>query len=522
MPELLHRILGYAATDPGRPCLSDPSTTLNYGQLAVEVDLFGSGLWSAGVRPGDRVALDIPNSVDFALSSLACLAIGAIFVPLPVSDPAARRRALVEDCDPKLIVVSDSLAGREPAEGRSTGDYPGRLTTTTGALRAAGGRDVPRATDPDRPAYCIYTSGTTGTPKGVLIGQQSFALAVCRAAALFGLSQESRGLCVSPFHFDGSFGTLYPVPAAGGSLVIPPREYLLAPRNFVRTVLEEQVTHTSFSPTYLRLLLSSRRVGDLRHSSLQSIALGGEACSMSDLRRLKELLPDIRLFNRYGPTEATIAVTTFAIPDEIIATSDSVPLGTPHEGVQFFLIEQKTGRLITTPGEVGQLYIGGDQLMQGYYGDPELSASVLRSDLVAGETLYETGDLVMRDPSGNYLYIDRADNVIKRNGVRISLTEIAQCLLGLEAVEDAACVSCGAPGETRLVAFVVTSSATGPPQLRRSLAAKLPASMVPDEIKILPSMPMTTAGKLDSRALARLAAQPSPEPPPNATRRGEA
>lgn len=512
MPELLDLILGHASSEPSRPCFEDPSTALNYGQLAAEVDRLGAGLWSAGVRPRDSVALDIPNSVDFALVSLACLAIGAIFVPLPVSDPPARRRALVENCDPRLILVADHLTGREPADDRRTGDYPGRLLTTIGSLRAAGESDAPRATDPDRPAYCIYTSGTTGTPKGVLIGQQSFALSVSRAAALFGLGQESRGLCVSPFHFDGSFGTLYPVPAAGGSLVIPPREYLLAPRNFVRTVLEEQITHTSFSPTYLRLLLSSRRVGDLGHSKLRSIALGGEACSISDLRRLKELLPTIRLFNRYGPTEATIAVTTFAIPDEVIARSDSVPLGTPHEGVRFFLIDQETGQLITSAGKVGQLYIGGDQLMQGYFGDPELSASVLRTDLVAGETLYETGDLVMRDRSGNYLYLDRADNVIKRSGVRISLAEITQCLLSLEAVEDAACVSCGAPGQTRVVAFVVTSSVAATPQLRRSLAPRLPASMMPDEIRIVASMPMTAAGKVDSHSLARLAAERAREP----------
>ena len=162
---------------------------------------------------------------------------------------------------------------------------------------------------PERVAYAIYTSGTTGTPKGVLIGNAAFSAAVTAAVDALGLDQATRTLCVSPFHFDGSFGTLFPTLFAGGSVVIRPREALLFPRTFFNAVANEDITYTGFSPSYLRLLLASPQMGKLAGTTLEVVALGGEACSAADVEALWAAAPGLRVFNRYGPTETTIAVT---------------------------------------------------------------------------------------------------------------------------------------------------------------------------------------------------------------------
>ena len=162
----------------------------------------------------------------------------------------------------------------------------------------------------------------------------------------------------------------------------------------------------------------------------------------------------MRVFNRYGPTETTITVTNHPV-GEADAARTVVPIGVPHDGVTFRLLDEK-GALIDAAETPGELYIGGDQLMEGYLGSPELTAAVLRDDFVAGETLYRTGDLVYRDAGGAYHYVDRADRVIKRSGVRISLVELTHALRTVPGVETAVCTTFAGPDAgTGIVGFVV-------------------------------------------------------------------
>ena len=274
----------HVAATPDHPAVKDHKRTLTFAELDAEVPRGRRQLAALRVGDGDRVALGISNSVDFLVATLACGWLGAIFVPLAAADPNARRDLILESCEPSVILVPgspDALGGSLPEA--PTGPY--RFLTMI-AARQPGEDPPPQATDPDRPAYCLYTSGTTGTPKGVLTGHGALTAAVTALIEAMSLHTGTRGLCVSPVHFVGSFGTVFPVPAAGGTLVIPPRESLALPRMFFRILAEDQITHTSFSPTYLRLLLGSPEIGLLASSSLMTMSLGGEALTMTDLRAL--------------------------------------------------------------------------------------------------------------------------------------------------------------------------------------------------------------------------------------------
>ena len=225
----------------------------------------------------------------------------------------------------------------------------------------------------------------------------------------------------------------------GVPLVIPDREALLFPRRFFSIVVSEGITATSFSPSYLRLLRASGRLARLADTPLRVMALGGEAPSTADIRAVWAASPGLRVVNRYGPTETTIAVAHLELTPELL-DAGLVPIGHPHPGSSFHLVDEH-GRLVDRPGVVGELYIGGRQLMAGYLNDPALSAAALRTDVVEGTTLYRTGDLVFRDERGNYVYVGRADRVIKRHGVRMSLVEVTEALGGIDGVTSAACTT---------------------------------------------------------------------------------
>jgi acyl-coenzyme A synthetase/AMP-(fatty) acid ligase len=304
---------------------------------------------------------------------------------------------------------------------------------------------------------------------------------------------------VSPFHFDGSYANLFPTLVSGGTVVLRPRDALLFPRTFFNTVKKEKITYSGFTPSYLRLLLASPQISSLADSTLEIIALGGEACTVADLRALWSYAPTIRVFNRYGPTETTIAVTNVELTPAMIK-DDTVTMGHPHPGVTFVLVDEE-GRVVEEAHRTGELYIGGDQLMDGYVGAPVLTKEVMRVDVVPGETLYRTGDLVYRDDDDNYVYVDRTDRVVKRSGVRISLVELGASMSTLPGVVAATCLTFDREGEIGIAAFVVTDEERMALELRRAASQLIPESMLPDLINVVTAMPLNKSNQLDESKL---------------------
>jgi amino acid adenylation domain-containing protein len=494
MSDVLHGIISQALNGPDFSAIKDQDRELNYGELIEEVARLGSGLAGRGVVEGDRVALFLPNSIDFVVAALASLWIGAIFVPLAVTDPEARLVTMLSDCAPAIVVTSDA----QDDESGHTPSYHGAPFSRISSLMELGQDLVAPLQASSRPAYSMYTSGTTGTPKGVMIGTIAFGAAVESTSKVLGLDRDTRTLCVSPFYFDGSFATLFPTLFSGGTVVIRPYSLLYA-RTFFDAVLTERITYTGFSPSFLRLLLASPHMAKLSDSTLDVIALGGEASSIADIRALQTIAPRIRVFNRYGPTETTIVVTHKHLTPEIIAEG-VVPIGFAHPGVSFHLLDDDA-LIVEGPDRVGELYIGGVQLMDGYWGAPDLTKVVLRTDVVPGETVYRTGDLVYRLADGNYVYVDRADNVINRHGVRISLVELSEAMRSLKNVSAATCVTFDDRGELGIVAFVVTAKPMSVQDLRGAAQDRLPEAMLPNRIELVEVLPLNKSNKLDERRL---------------------
>ncbi len=492
--DLVDLVLDHAAARPGSPALQDDLHGFSYADLADQVSSTAAGLALLGVEPGDRVALVLANSTAFVIAALGCMWVGAVFVPFSPEDPPLRRERLLDRVNPALVISDAVESGSDAPAG--TGRW--RNVGLSSILAGRGGA-VPRARDLDRDAYIIFTSGTTGDPKGIRTPVGSLQSAVTAAAQAMGLDSASRALCVSPLHFDGSYGTAFATLAAGGFLVIPPRHELQFGKRFYRSVLEDDITHTGFTPSYLRLLLASPQMASLRSSRLRTLGLGGEQCSPSDLAKLWAIFPEIQVFNRYGPTEATIQVTTYHV-DPSDATSGVIPVGEPHPGVDFYLVSDDGG-LIDDAGVTGELLIGGRQLMRGYWEDDAATARVLGFDASLGVRVLRTGDLAYRDARGRYFIVGRRDGVVKRRGVRISLDEIERVLESLESVSAAVCVTTADDDQLGIAAFVTIGSGATPASLLEAARRELPDSMLPDDLFVVDRLPIGSSGKVDRAQL---------------------
>ncbi len=490
---VLGAVLDHADRDPDRPAVKDLARALTRGELRGAAGRVAAGLLQVGVEPGDRVALLIGNSVDFVVAALGCLWAGVTFVPLAVTDPDLRRAQIVADCRPTQVITAGS------DQTAPSGLPAGTAWTSLSALSGADRPTPPPVTSPV--SYVIYTSGTSGVAKGVQIPPQAFFTAAEACADAVGLTADDQALCVSPVHFDGSFSAIFPALVRGVPLVIPDREGLLFPRRFFSIVISEGITATSFSPSYLRLLRASGHLPRLADTPLRVMALGGEAPSTADIRAVWAASPGLRVVNRYGPTETTIAVAHLELTSELL-DEGLVPIGHPHPGSSFHLVDEH-GKLVDRPGVVGELYIGGLQLMAGYLNDPSLSATMLRTDVVDGTTLYRTGDLVFRDDRGNYVYVGRSDRVIKRHGVRMSLVEVTEALGGIDGIASAACTTFDLAGDLGVVAFVVLEREFTPVAVRQAASERLAETMLPDQFVIVANLPLTSSSKVDERRLLK-------------------
>lgn len=492
-PSVLDQIRSSAKAAPDRLAVADGIRALTYAQLDTAARAAATELRARGVGAGDRVAVRLPTSTNALVIALACFWLGAVFVPLSPGDPPLRLAEILADCEPAVLVRKAGDDGEIPA---------GPALVRAEALSLPGAPAAPDLPAPacTGPAYCIYTSGTTGKPKGVVVGHESFAHENAATVEVLGLGPSTRAMCISAIHFDGSFGTLFTVPAAGGYLRIFRREPMVLPRAFARAVLEDGIDLVSCSPSFLRLLVASAALRGLVGSRLSTVSFGGEASSASHLQAFRAAVPDVRLFNRYGPTETVVAVATHEVRDEELAAG-AVPLGRPHPGVFFHLLDEH-GRPVEGDGATGELYVGGAQLMEGYWRDPALTAAVLRDDVVPGERVYRTGDLARRDPSGLYHYQGRADRVVKRTGVRISLDEVEAALRQLPGVTEAACLLREHGEDDYLVALVAAAPDVTAEHLVARLAERLPRSMMPDRVELVDAFPLTERGKLDYRALS--------------------
>lgn len=489
--------------EPDKIAVKDEQSIYSYKDLNQKTAAVFQHLWTRGITRGDRVGIFMENNADYIASVLAIMKSAAIFVPVSPDYPEDRLAYILNNCQPAILITNSK--NKQKIENIAGQLGIGLLVVETINDEIVDPLpELPRY--PKEIAYIIYTSGSTGMPKGVAIRWESLENYVQDTVELMGFDRSTVSLNMTPFYFDGSLSSIFCTLLGGGTIVIIQSSFMRDTK-LIRLLKEEKITDLGCTPALFKMITESLKKDGTQQYSIQTIGMGGERCPSVYIEQLFAHLPNVRLFNRYGPTETTIVTSSYEITAEDLDHEGEFPIGKPIRNVQFYAFNHQ-GHSIQ-PGEVGELYIGGIQVMEGYWNDPELTRHVLIDDLIPGERIYRTGDLVTIDAKGNYIFVGRTDDMIKKQGFRIYISEVVHAFQKLAYVKEAFCLPIDNGDTSDIAAFVILASPEQDPtsleiRMKSDLSQLLPWFMIPKMIRIVERFPATKVGKIDRQALREL------------------
>lgn len=498
---------------------------LSYADVEQQANCLARELRARGIGRGHLVGVWLPRSARMHVVLLGILKAGAAYLPLDPDYPADRVEYILADANAVLLITQQATAEQlqraaDPASQmplppllaideawQRIQQWPSeRLTIETNTSLASGGS--PSASLPIDDAgdsaadlaYVIYTSGSTGRPKGVMIEHRQITALVEAERRLYGVEPRDRVYQGFSIAFDASLEEIWLAFAAGATLIVGDQQTIHLGPELTDWLIDRGVTVLSCVPTLLSML--ERDVPGLR-----ILILGGEACPRSLLARWRR--PGRKLFNTYGPTEATVIATA----QEVLA-DEPVTIGRPIHGYEAVVVDEQAQPLPV--GVAGELLLGGAGIARGYLGRPELTAEKFLSDpfqtgMLPAPRWYRTGDLCRLTDSGEIEFLGRIDGQVKLRGFRVELAEVEAVLLECPGVKAAACaVHDDAAGIAELVGYVVPlpEAHLSAAELRSHLQTRLPPYMVPAVIEYMTSFPTLTSGKVDRRQLPPPAARP--------------
>lgn len=504
-----------AANGPESTALLHRARELTYADLEAGIGAVAAGLQRAGLKPDERVAVYLPKQIETVVGLFGVAAAGGVFVPVnPILKPAQVGHIL-RDCNVRVLITQsarlealrDELEASPDLRMVLTVDDNARPDELPGSCTHATWRDLttdpvpappPRRIDSDMAAI-LYTSGSTGRPKGVVLSHRNMVAGAESVASYLANRPDDRLLAVLPFSFDYGLSQLTTAFHSGASVAL--LDYLM-PRDVLRGVERHGITGLACVPP-LWNQLAQLEWPDSARQSLRYITNSGGAMPRATLRRLREALPQTRVFLMYGLTEAFRS--TYLPPDEIDRRPDSMGKAIPNAEVK---VVRPDGSECDAD-ETGELVHRGALVARGYWNDPERTAQRFRpapgqpSGLPTPELAVWSGDQVRRDSDGFLYFVGRNDEMIKSSGYRISPGEIEEIVHEYSGIEQA--VALGVPHPTLGQGIVLVVQAdTGqldPERLLDHCRRQVPPFMVPHAVRIRAQLPANPNGKVDRRAL---------------------
>ncbi|SDY30432.1 amino acid adenylation domain-containing protein/natural product biosynthesis luciferase-like monooxygenase domain-containing protein, partial [Myxococcus xanthus] len=489
-------IARHASLRPFAVALECGDETLTFEQLDTRANQLANLLRSRGVSTEVLVAVSLERGTAWVIAMLAVLKAGGAFVPLDASYPAQRLAIMLEDAPPHLLLASRANHAKLPLpdgglptlllEELDLSEWP-----TTSPVSDVG---------PNHLAYVMFTSGSTGRPKGVAIPHRG-VLRLSHSEPFIRFGVRETGLVMAPASFDGSVMELWlPLLNGSGVVLYPPEAQASDLDTLSRVVERHGVTLIHFPAGLFSQVVEHR--SDLL-KKLRAINVVGDILSAPHTRRTLTTT-GVPVTNGYGPTENSIISTSYTAY-EASQVGASVPIGRPVSNTQAYVLDSQLQ--LVPVGVPGELYVGGEGLGRGYVSRPDLTAERFIPAPFAtqpGARLYRTGDLVRWRPDGTLEFIGRIDNQVKVRGFRIELADVEAALRTQPGVlEAAAVVREDIPGDKRLVAYAMgrDDAPLDVAALRAGMRQRLPEYMVPSVFVVLPTLPLSTSGKVDRKAL---------------------
>jgi amino acid adenylation domain-containing protein len=484
--------------------LATDGASLTYRELDRQANRLAHHLIAMGVAHGAVVAIHAARTPQAMVALLGVLKAGAAYLPLDPAYPRERMAMMIEDGGVDVLLSQGDVARLPAAPGRRVvnldddvllrGDVSGDVT------------DLGLRVTADQCAYVIFTSGSTGRPKGIAMGHAALINLITWQLGDSQVNEaQARTLQFSPLSFDVSFQEIFATWSAGGTLVLIPEELRRDPHRLLQLMVERRVERLFLPFAALQQLAEAATSAPVLPPLREVITAGEQLLVTPAIITWFSRMSGCSLHNHYGPSESHV-VTAHALTGDPTRWESSPPIGRPITNARIRILDPD-GRPVPV-GEVGELFIGGPVLANGYLGRADLTTERFVTDPVdAGAgVVYRTGDLARWREDGAIIFLGRADDQVKLRGYRIEPGEVEAALLRHPRVQEAAAAVCEiAPGDLRLVAYVVAPGAGPgfPAAVRHELATRLPDHLVPSAVVVMERLPLTPSGKVDRRALPR-------------------
>lgn len=493
---LIKRFEEQVKLQDSKPAVFYNDRNVSYFQLNAKANALAQLLMKRGVGKGSYVPVITDQPEELVVSLIALLKIGAIYVPLDVTWPQDRLKGIIDEIDPRCIIVTESNfsdPGKQLCLEVNFDSLPELLT------------DYHNEVQSDSPVYMIYTSGSTGKPKGVVITHAGLSNRIFWMDDYFGKATCQVVLQTTRYVYDSSIWQfLWPL-VNGGCVVLPNEQISFDTDNIVSLIDKYRVTIIDFVPSLFDKFVHDLSQTAAYHIKLQSlchIILGGEAIVVPTTLRFRNLFPSVELTNLYGPTEATIGCVHYKIQGD----EKKIPIGRPISNMKVYIMKGE-GKLCIR-GAVGELVVGGPGVAKGYFNDESKTAQVfIKSDHSANEILYRTGDLARWLPDGQLEFLGRKDEQIALRGLRIEPGEIEVQIRQFPGITSALVTDVNTEHGKALCAYVVASEKISSTGLKKFLRSRLPGYMIPSFIESVSELPLSASGKVDKKRLPH----PSPD-----------
>ena len=502
--ETIPQVIAKAALNhPDSTAVSDSTRSLSYSQLVTEAGSLAALLSRHGIEPNDRIVIQLPNCVEFATLTLACLEIGAI----PIMALPAFRKAELEYLqsfsDAKAIAIAPEYRGFDHA-ALARDLKPRLILSTTPAAgcvsmheHAASSRPIgSSAGDPFDVALFLLSGGTTGAPKLIPRSHADYLYNARESAAATGLKSESRILIALPAEHN------FPLACPGllGALLTGASTFFTQSTKaaeLANIVERDRITHLPCVPALAIALLDLPQSSRISLASLRVITIGGQRLQEPTARALKRAFPHLIVQQVLGMAEGLLCYTPLDAPEEVAFTTQGRPLSRADE----IKIVNSDGTDVAT-GEVGELWCRGPYTIRGYF-----RAADRNREAFATDGFYRTGDLVRRHPSGNLVVEGRIKDLINRGGEKINAEEIEAHLIAHHAVSAAAVVAMpdAILGEKACAFLSLRDGETfAISAMREFLASRGVAQFKwPERVEIVAELPLTNVGKIKKAELRR-------------------
>ncbi len=483
---------------PDAIALISERQTLTYQQLNQQANQLAHYLHRQGVIPDTVVGLFLERSPDMVVAMLGILKAGGAYLPLDPDHPTERTASILTEAEVSLILSSSHFSDQLPQQNGQVIYLDSDQKTISHCPATNLGYEI----HPEHLAYVIYTSGSTGKPKGVMIPHAGICNQLYWRQSTFPLTPSDRVLQNISFSFDPSVWQIFWPLSWGVQLVLPKPGGHRDIAYLVNLIVEKNISILALVPAMLRTFLEQK--GSDQCTSLRHVFCGGEALPIVLQQRFLDSFSETtQLHNVYGPTEASIDATYWTChPGE---EAKIAPIGRPITNAEVYILDEHLQAV--TPGDSGELYLGGCGLARGYLRQPELTRERFIPHPYNAEAktrLYKTGDLVRCRPDGNLEFLGRIDSQVKVRGFRIELQEIEAVLSQHQQVAHCAVLArTDSAGDRYLVAYVLPhgQQLLTSREIRQFLQESLPEYMVPSYFVILAELPLNANGKLDRQAL---------------------